>query len=114
MSTLSVFHSLPSQKKALLSYLCVIDPSDSNFMTFDLDNGDPCLPLSVAFQILVNIKNIIIHLCLFYEKEFTCVMLTHVSKHLDLLDSVPSSITLRAYDGMPSKPHGHTRMSPLN
>lgn len=39
------------QRKSLLSYIGVIDPSDSSLITFDLDNHVRRLPHQIAFPI---------------------------------------------------------------
>jgi len=104
MSSLEVLQTCPSQRKALLSSLGFVDPSDDRMITFYIDNTTPHLPPSVAFQILVTIKNVIVHRCIIDEGASTCVMSANVWKTLWSPELVPSTITLRAYDGHPSQP----------
>ena len=61
MSALKVLKTFPSQRKAFLCTLGVVDPSDSRLITFDLDQGEPRMPSFVAFQISVTIQNLVIH-----------------------------------------------------
>ena len=49
MSALEVLKTFPSQRKELLFALGVFDPYDSRLITFDLDQGEPQMPSSVAF-----------------------------------------------------------------
>ena len=49
MSTLEVLKTCPSQRKALLYDLGVIKPSVYRLITFDLDQGEPRIPSSIAF-----------------------------------------------------------------
>ena len=49
MSTLEVLRTFPSQHQALLSSLGFIDPYDSRLITFNLDQGEPQMPLFVSF-----------------------------------------------------------------
>ena len=51
MSALEVFKMSPPQRKALLSTLGAVDPSDSILITFDLDQAEPRIPSTIAFQI---------------------------------------------------------------
>jgi hypothetical protein len=41
---LEVLQTCPSQRKSLLFALGEIDTTDTQLITFDLDNGEPCLP----------------------------------------------------------------------
>ena len=61
MFALEVLRTCPSQRKSLLSALDAVDPSDSMFITLDLDQGEPCIPSSVAFQVLITVRNLVIH-----------------------------------------------------
>ena len=51
MSTLEVLKTCPSEHKELLSMLGFIDPYDSKLITFDLDQGEPRMSASIAFQV---------------------------------------------------------------
>jgi hypothetical protein len=86
--------------------LGVIDPTNTRLNTFDIDSREPRLPTLVAFQIPVNIQNIIVHRCIIDEGASTCIMSKVVWKKLGSPELIPSSITLRAYDGQPSSPEG--------
>ena len=55
MSTLEVLRTCPMQWKALLAALGAVDPSDSKLITFNTDNGEPWMPPTIAFQIVVSI-----------------------------------------------------------
>jgi hypothetical protein len=60
----------------------------------------------VAFQIPVKIQNIMVHRCIIDEGASTCIMSKIVWKKLGSPELIPSTITLRAYDGRPSSPEG--------
>ena len=74
MSALEVLKTCPTQWKALLAALGVVDPSDSKLITFDIEKEDPCMPSTIAFQILVSIRNLVVHRCIVDEGASTCVM----------------------------------------
>ena len=82
MSALEVLKTCPTQQKALLATLGVVDPSDSKLITFDMDNGEPRIPSTITFQILVSIQNLVVHRCIVDEGTSTCVMSTLVWKKL--------------------------------
>ena len=44
MSALEVLQSYPTQRKALLSTIGGVDPSDLSLISFDSDNCEPRLP----------------------------------------------------------------------
>jgi hypothetical protein len=79
---------------------------DTQLITFDLDSGEPRLPALIAFQIPVKIRNITVHRCIIDEGASTCIMSKSVWQKLGSPKLIPSSITLRAYDGRPSSPEG--------
>jgi hypothetical protein len=106
MSVLEVLQTCPTQRKSLLSTLGAVDPADTRLITFDLDSGEPRLPALIAFQIPVKIWNITVHRCIIDEGASTCIMSKSVWKKLGSPELIPSSITLRAYDGRPSSPEG--------
>lgn len=106
MSSLEVLQTCLSQKKALMSTLSAIYPSDSKLMVFDLDKAEPHMPSSIAFRVLVTIRNFIIHQCIIDEGASTCIMSVHVWRKLGSPELLPSSITLHAYDGHPLQPQG--------
>ena len=106
MSTLEVLKMCPRQQKALLAALGVVNPSSSKLITFDMDNGEPRIPSIIAFQIPVSTRNLVVHRCIVDEGASTCVMSTLVWQKLGSLILQPSSTTLRAYDGHPTKAQG--------
>ena len=105
MTIVEALQSYFSQRKSLLNSLGFVDPSNTKIMNFDLDKGELRLPSSVAFQVLVTIKNIIIHWCSIDEGASMCVVSSNVWKRMGSPKIVPSSIALRAYDGIPSQPY---------
>ena len=90
----------------LLATLGAVDPSDSKFITFDTENREPRMPSTIAFQIPVSIRNLVVHRCIVDEGESTCVMSTLVWQKLGSPILQPSSTTLWAYDGHPTKSQG--------
>jgi hypothetical protein len=106
ISILEVLQTFPTQRKSLLSSLGAVDPVDTRLITFDLDSRELHLPALVAFQIPVKIWNITVHRCIIDEGVSTCIMSKLVWKKLGSPKLVPSTITLRAYDGRPSSPKG--------
>jgi hypothetical protein len=99
MSVLELLQTYPSQHKSFLFSLGVVDLADTRLITFDLDSGEPHLPTLVAFSIPVKIQNITVHRCIVDEGASTCIMSKVVWKKLGSFKLVPSSITLRDYDG---------------
>ena len=61
MSALEVLKTSPMQWKSLLAALGVVDPSDSKLITFDIENGELHMPLTIVFQIPVSIQNLVVH-----------------------------------------------------
>ena len=61
MYALEVLKTCPTQRKALLATLGAVDPSESKLITFDTENGEPRMPSTIAFQILVSIRNLVVH-----------------------------------------------------
>jgi hypothetical protein len=106
MSVLEVLQTCPTQRKSLLSALGVVDPVDTQLITFDLDSGEPRLPALITFQIPVKIWNITVHRCIIDEGASTCIMSKFVWQKLGSPKLIPSAITLRAYDGRPSSLEG--------
>jgi hypothetical protein len=106
MSILEVLETCPTQWKSLLSAFGVVDPVDTQLITFDLNNGEPHLPALIAFQISLKIWNITIHQCIIDEGASTCTMSKSIWQKLGSPKLIPSPITLRAYDRWPSSPKG--------
>ena len=61
MSALEILKMCPMQWKALLASLGAVDPSDSKLIMFDTENGEPRMPSTITFQILVSIQNLVVH-----------------------------------------------------
>ena len=59
MSALEVLKTCLTQRKSLLAALGAVDPSDSKLITFDTENGEPRMPSTITFQILVSIRNLL-------------------------------------------------------
>jgi hypothetical protein len=74
MSVLEVLQTCPTQRKSLLSTMGVVDPADTQLITFELDSYEPRLPTAVAIQIPVKIQNITVHQCIIDEGASTCIM----------------------------------------
>jgi hypothetical protein len=113
MLVLGVLQTCPTQQKSLLSALGAVDPVDTRLITFNLDSCEPRLPAAVAIQIPVKIWNITIHRCIIDEGESTCIMSKTVWQKLGSPELIPSTITLRAYDGRPSSPEGLFQNAPV-
>ena len=85
----------PYQRKALLFAMGIVYPSDDRLIVFDVEQSEhPPLLASVAFQILVRIRNANISRCIIDEGESTCVMSASVWKQLGSPELAPSMITL--------------------
>lgn len=113
MFALEVLQTCPSQKKALLQSLGAIESVDSYLIGFDLDKSELCLPSSIAFHILVTIHNLNVHRCIIDESTSTCIMSFFVWKKQSSPELTPSTISLKAYDGHPSKPQGLYQNFPM-
>ena len=110
MSTLEVLQSCPSQRKALLFALGIVDPSDDHLIVFDVDKSEhPPLPSSITFQIPVKIYNAHVLWCIIDEGTSTCVMSVSIWNKLESPNLSPSTITLRAWDSHSSHPLGMYR-----
>ena len=106
MSALEVLKTCPMQWKALLASLGVVHPSKSKLITFDMENEEPHVPSTIAFQIPMSIQNLVVHRCIVDEGVSTCIMSTLVWQKLGSPILQPSSTSLRAYDGHPTKSQG--------
>jgi hypothetical protein len=93
--------------------LGAVDPADTQLITFDSDSGEPRLPAQVAFQIPVKIWNTTIYRCIIDEGASTCIMSKHVWQKIGSPELVPSTITLRAYDGRPTSSAGLCQNVPI-
>ena len=79
---------------------------ESRLITFDLDQGEPRMPSSVAFQVLISIQNLVIHRCIINEGESTYVILAFVWKKIRSPTLQPSSTALHCYDVHAAQPQG--------
>ena len=64
------------------------------------------MPSTIAFQILISIYNLVVHQCIVDEGASMCIMSTLVWQKLGSPILQPSSTTLQAYDGHPTKAQG--------
>ena len=106
MLDLEVLKKFPTQQKTLLATLGVVDPSHSRLITFDLDQGEPRMPSTIAFQIPVSIQNLVVLRCIIDEGASTCVMSTLVWQKLRSPILQSSTTMLHAYDGHPTRAQG--------
>jgi hypothetical protein len=113
ISVLEVLQTCRSQRKSLLSAFGAIDTADTQLITFDSDNREPRLPAQVAFQIPVKIWNTTIYHCIIDEGASTCIMSKDIWKKIGSPELVPSTITLRAYDGRPTSSKGIYQNVPI-
>ena len=90
----------------MLYSLGFVDPSNSKFTIFKLDQGEPRIPSFVSFQVLVTIQNVVIHRCIIDEGTSTCVMSTFIWNKLGAPTLQPSNTSLHAYDGRVAQPQG--------
>lgn len=74
ISALEVLQMCSTSRKALLSALVAINPSDSCLMVFDFDKATPQLPSIITFQIHVLVQNISNHHCIVDEGASMCIM----------------------------------------
>jgi hypothetical protein len=74
MSTLNVLKNCPSQHRILLSAIGVMDPEESNMITFNLDYFKERLPHHLAFQIQILVGGKNIHRTILDEGASTYVM----------------------------------------
>jgi hypothetical protein len=113
ISVLEVLQTCPSQRKSLISALGALDTADTQLITIGSDNGEPRLPAQVAFQIPVKIWNTTVYRCIIDEGASTCIMSKDIWQKIGSLELVPSTISLRAYDGRPTSPIGLCQNFPI-
>ena len=106
MSALEVLKTYPTQWKVLIATLGAVYPFDSKLIMFDTYNGEVRMPSTISFQILVSIRNLVMHRCIVDEGSSMCVMPTLFWKKLGSPILQPSSTTLWAYDGHPTNAQG--------
>jgi hypothetical protein len=105
MSTLEVLKSCPTQRKALLKDIGVIDPIDNNLIIFDLKYHIPRLPPQLAFQIQVVVENKNICRTVIDEGASTCIMFVTCWKYIGSISLTESHNTLKAFNGTGFKPY---------
>ena len=103
---LEVLQIFLSQRKALLSAIDEINPSDSSLLTFDLENFISRLPHQISLVIQVGINGLNIHRAVVDEGASTCVMSSTCWKAIGSLALTTSPNALEAFDGRESKPLG--------
>ena len=90
----------------MLSAIGGIDLTDSNLITFFLDNHVPRLSHQIAFFIQVVINSKTIHHTVIDEGASTCIMSITCSKATASLTLSQSPNTLEAFDGRDFHPYG--------
>ena len=113
MSALEVLQIFPSQRKALLSEISGIDPTNSSLLTFDLDNFVPQLLHQIALVIEVGNNGLNIHKSIVDEGASTFVMSSACWKAIDSPALTSSPNALEAFDGRESKPLGVLASLPI-
>jgi hypothetical protein len=93
-------------KKALLSSIGGIDPSESNIISFDTEQSELCLSHQLALQIIVGCLNKNIFRMVIDEGETTCIMSLSCWKSLGSPHLTTSQTILKYFDGHFFKPHG--------
>jgi hypothetical protein len=111
MSALEVLQSFPSQRKALLSALGVVETTNSGMIVFYPTDHKPRLPHHVTFQIVVvYAMKSLTHGTFFHmvvdEGASTCVMSLACWKAIDQPELSPSPMLLTVFDGRSFRPHG--------
>ena len=106
MLPLEVLQFFPTQQKALLSSIGMIDPNDTGLITFDLEQLTSKLPSHVTFQIKVLSHEVHIFQTVIDEGASTCVMCLGCWKGLGSPTLKPSNKVLKSFYGHPFPPHG--------
>ena len=99
MLTLEVLQHCPSQRKTLLSSLEVVDPTNSNCITFNLDYFKTRLSHNLAFQIHTTVNGKHIYQTIIDEGASTCVMSLYCWRDIGSLNIKQFLTTLKAFDG---------------
>lgn len=99
MLTLEVLQNFPTQKKALLSKIRCIDPSDSNLVVFNHENYTPQLLTQLAFMIKVIVHGKNIHHSIVDEGVSTYIMSMSCWKAIGSPQLSQSPTTLKPFDG---------------
>ena len=106
MSALEVLQSFPTQRKDLLAVIGAQDSTESNMISFDIDNHKPRLPYYVSIQIQVSHTGSSILRTTVDEGTSTCVMSINCWRGLRSPTLIPSPMVLKAFDGCTFQPHG--------
>jgi hypothetical protein len=106
MLTLEFLQSFLDQRKALLKDTGGIDPMDTNFIIFYLEDHIPRLPPQLAFQIQVVVSDKNICRTAIDEGASMCVMSIAYWKDIGSPPLTESHNTLKAFNGSSFKPYG--------
>lgn len=101
------------QRKALLTVIGGVDPSDTSLISFDSEKCEPCLPHSVTFMLtIVSLGN---NICrtIVDEGATTCIMSLPCWQALDSATLVPSLMVLKEFNGHVFKSHGIVTTLPV-
>ena len=113
MSALEVLQSFPSQRKALLQDIGLVDSADVSLLSFDLENSEPCLPHSIALQISVGCLGKQVHRTVLDKGATTCIMSFTCWQALGSPMLAASQTVLKAFDGHFFSPHGILATFPI-
>lgn len=113
MSTLEVLQSCPSQRKALLQAIVVVDSSDASLLSFDPQNSEPRLPHSITLKISVRCLEKQVHQTVLDEGATTCIMSYNCWQALSSPTLAASQTILKAFDGHLFSPHGIIAAFPI-
>ena len=113
MLTLEVLQHCPSQRKTLLSALGAVDPTNSNYIMFNLDYFKTRLSHILSFQIHTTVHGKIIHCTIIDDGASTCVMSLSCWKTIGSPDINQFPTTLKAFDGRGFKPYGILNSFPV-
>jgi hypothetical protein len=113
MSALEVLQSFPSQRKALLQAIGVVDSADTSLLSFDLENSEPRLPHSIVLQISMGCLGKQVHRIVLDEGVATCIMSFTCWQALGSPMLAASQTVLKAFDGHLFSPHGIRATFPI-
>jgi hypothetical protein len=113
MSALEVLQSCPSQRKALLQAIGVVDSADASLLSFDPEHSEPRLPHSIALQISVGCLGKQVHRTVLDEGAVTCIMSFTCYQALGSPTLAASQTVLKAFDGHVFSPHGILNAFPI-
>ena len=113
MSALEVLQSCPSQRKALLQAVGVVDSTDASLLSFDPAQSEPHLPHSIALQISIGCLGKQVHRTMLDEGAATCIMSFTCWQALGSPTLAASQTVLKAFDGHFFSPHGILAAFPI-